>query len=379
MNRVDRVDRPEKYDVASIPKGVRIRVICEWESKFRKNSGFHADVFRHVGTSHTIGWEMLQNPTRPDENEAKTLEAEKRGRKRLLSPDDIYNVEELLKEHESWTRDMNWDQLAAETLDRPVIGKTLQKHMQVMDYFRCISCARTWCTNDLAKQRVDFARASLEKRPQPMDWEAVAFTDKVHVGWGPTGKPLVTRRPGERLCRDCFRLEGEPEDIDDRRVHGWATYSCNWKTEFFPYSTYHNGNMTVQAYMNEILEPHVKPWVEAVAAGTMRPFVLEEERDSAFGLGVNSPIRRWKREKGLETYFGARASPDLAPFEDGWRPLKYPIQRCPRWDGPLATEFVADGWGQTHQEFIQHRIHSMPQRLRRCIEMDGQPVNYIGF
>lgn len=53
-----------------------------------------------------------------------------------------------------------------------------------------------------------------------MDCEAVAFTDKVHVEWSPTGKPLVTHRPGERLCKDCFRWEGEPEDIDERRIHG---------------------------------------------------------------------------------------------------------------------------------------------------------------
>lgn len=369
-----------KYDVSKIPKGVRIRAICDWELKFRKNTGFHADVFRHVGASYTSGWEMLRDPAKLDENEAPTLEPELRGRKRKISPDDVHEVEELLREHESWARDMNWDQLAQEVFtDRPVIGKTLQRHLGVMDYFRCISCARTWCTSDLAKERLDFAKAALEKRPQPTDWDCIAFTDKVHVGWGPTGKPLVTRRPGERLCKDCFKLEGDPEDIDDRRVHGWATYHHDWKSEFYPYSTYHNGNMTVKAYMDEILEPYVKPWLDAVAVGALKPFILEEERDSAFGLGVNSPIRKWKREKGLETYFGARASPDLAPFEDGWRPLKYPVKRCPRWDGALATELVADGWSQTHQEFIQHRIHSMPDRLRRCIEMDGQPANYVAF
>jgi hypothetical protein len=172
-----------KYDVSKIPKGVRIRAICDWESKFRKNSGFHADVFRHVGSSYTAGWEMLRDPAKLDENEAPTLEPEMRGRKRKISPNDVHEVEELLKEHENWARDMNWDQLAAEVFtDRPVIGKTLQRHLGVMDYFRCISCARTWCTSDLAKERLDFARAALEKRPQPSDWNVVAFTDKVHVG-----------------------------------------------------------------------------------------------------------------------------------------------------------------------------------------------------
>ena len=189
-----------KYDVSKIPKGVRIRAICDWELKFRKNTGFHADVFRHVGASYTSGWEMLRDPAKLDENEAPYLEPELRGRKRKISPDDVHEVEELLREHESWARDMNWDQLAQEVFtDRPVIGKTLQRHLGVMDYHRCISCARTWCTSDLAKERLEFAKAALEKRPQPTDWDCIAFTDKVHVGWGPTGKPLVTRRLGEAV------------------------------------------------------------------------------------------------------------------------------------------------------------------------------------
>ena len=143
---------PSKYDVSKIPKGHRIRAICDWELNFRRNTGFHADVFRHVGASYTSGWEMLRDPAKLDENEAPTLEPELRGRKRKISPDDVHEVEELLREHEGWARDMNWDQLAAEVFtDRPVIWKTLQRHLQVMDYFRCISCARTWCTSDLAK------------------------------------------------------------------------------------------------------------------------------------------------------------------------------------------------------------------------------------
>lgn len=274
---------------------------------------------------------------------------------------------------------MTWDELAAEALDHPVAGKTLQNHMEVMDYHRCISCPCIWCNSDLAKERVKYAQASLEKRPFPVDWEAVAFTDKVHVGWSLSGKPLVTHRPGERLCTDYFRLEGEPEDINERRIHGWATYHSDWKSKFFNYSTQHNGKMTMKAYIDRTLEPHVKPWLEVVSAGTMRPFVHEEERDSACGIGQNSLIRRWKRERKLETYFGARASPDLAPFEGAWRPLKYPTKRGARWDGELATELVADGWGLAHQEFIKLRIHSMPERLMRCIEMGGQPTSVVPF
>lgn len=66
-------------------------------------------------------------------------------------------------------------------------------------------------------------------------WETVAFSDKVHVGWGPAGKPRVTRRLGERLCKECIHLEGVPTGTDKKRVHGWGVFHSKWKSELLLY------------------------------------------------------------------------------------------------------------------------------------------------
>lgn len=38
----------EKYNVSNIPKSLRLRAICDWESKHYKNTGFHEEVFRYL-------------------------------------------------------------------------------------------------------------------------------------------------------------------------------------------------------------------------------------------------------------------------------------------------------------------------------------------
>ncbi|KAM0721556.1 hypothetical protein Q7P37_002481 [Cladosporium fusiforme] len=279
------------------------------------------DVFRFEGVGHSQGWEILNGSERRPPQDTETPEA--RGRPPAIIAEDIHAVEELLKEHGSWAREMTWDQLAREALNREVKGSTLRTHMHVMDYHRCIACTRRWVSKDLAQRRYDFAVRSLELRPEPEDWLDVAFSDEVHCGWGPTGKPRVIRRPGERLCKDCIRQEEEPHDKDKKRVHSWVAAHSKWKYDFVLYDAGNsNGKMTSDCYVNQILKPVVKPWLEQVAQGRLDPFTLEEEREGAYGIGRDSKVRHFKKEIGLTYYFNERGSPDLAPLENCWMPLK---------------------------------------------------------
>lgn len=46
------------------------------------------------------------------------------------------------------------------------------------------------------------------------------------------------------------------------------------------------------------------------------------------------------------------------------------------WDESYAKGLVLNGWEHVRQEQIAMAIHSMPRRLRRCVEMDGQYGGY---
>jgi hypothetical protein len=68
--------------------------------------------------------------------------------------------------------------------------------------------------------------------------------------------------------------------------------------------------MTQQAYINKILEPVVKPWLERGDS-----FTLEEDCDSGHGPGKNNIVRKWKEANKLQFYFNCYSSPDLSPIE----------------------------------------------------------------
>ena len=58
-----------------------------------------------------------------------------------------------------------------------------------------------------------------------------------------------------------------------------------------------NGKMSQKLYIDKILEPIVKPWLQA-----HHDFVLEEDGDSGHGPGKSNIVRTWKEQNGLESY-----------------------------------------------------------------------------
>lgn len=66
------------------------------------------------------------------------------------------------------------------------------------------------------------------------------------------------------------------------------------------------------ADIDQILKPHVKPLLQAGGW-----FVLERDSDSGHGSADNNNmVRRWKEKHGLEYFFNAPKSPDLACIEN---------------------------------------------------------------
>ena len=80
-----------------------------------------------------------------------------------------------------------------------------------------------------------------------------------------------------------------------------------------------NGKISQQVYINQILNPHVRKWIERGDK-----FELEEDRDSGHGpeKKKNNKIRRWKAQYELRSWFNAPTSPDLSVIETCFRRLK---------------------------------------------------------
>jgi hypothetical protein len=225
----------------------------------------------------------------------------------------------------------------------------------------------------------------LAKYPDPEDWRRVRFSDEVHFSFGPQGRVYILRRLGERDCPDCIqevekktrkrkRKEEpeEPEDVD-YKLYAWAAVGYDFKSELVFYDAGNsNGKMIHKVYIEQILEPIVKPWIIA-----RHDFVLEEDGDSGHGYGTNTnPVKTWKAINGCESYKNNAGSPDFSPAENAWQPLKAHIRKHPHFDIKTLKELALEAWHNEKQESINNWCDSMPQRLRDCIESDGRMTRW---
>jgi hypothetical protein len=96
--------------------------------------------------------------------------------------------------------------------------------------------------------------------------------------------------------------------------------------------------MSRQVYRDVILEPVLKPWLDA-----QQSFVPEEDGDSGHGPGKHNIVRTWEEEYGLQYYSNCASSPDLAPIEDCWQAPKQTLKKYPHWDDAITRELIREG------------------------------------
>lgn len=234
-------------------------------------------------------------------------------------------MERILETEGIEARSYTWDQLGYK-VGLEYLGRTVQRAMGTMDYHKCIACRWGWVNQKTAKDRLNWASVMLERYPHPENWYRVRFSDEVHFGYGPQDKLNIIWKPGMHYCQDCIQEHNEPAEKDKKHYHYWAVVGYNFKSGIYFYNVpgNTNGKMSQQVYIDQILEPIVKPWIQ-----THQDFVLEEDGDSGHGPGKSNIMRTWKEKNGLESYFNYHNSHDLAPIENCWQPVKQTLRKYP--------------------------------------------------
>ncbi len=296
------------------------------------------DVFNTFEVPRRTGYRLLkETSTRRLQNNPEL--AETRGRKSVVTQDQIREMEKILETEGIEGRGLTWEQLGMEA-SVDTCGRTIKNVMGTMHYCKCIACNKGWVSSQMAERRKKYARKMLEKYPKPEDWDRVRFSDEVHFGWGPRGKLRIIRKPGQRYCADCIQYKDNPDTKDEKRFHCWAAIGYNFKSDIYFYDvpTNTNGKMSQRVYIDQILEPVVKPWLEA-----REDFVLEEDGDSGHGTSQSNIVRTWKKTNKLEYFFNCASSPDLAPIENCWQTPKQHLRKYPHWDDSATRELVLEG------------------------------------
>ena len=130
--------------------------------------------------------------------------------------------------------------------------------------------------------------------------------------------------------------------------------------------------MSQEVYVNQILEPVIKPWIERGD-----DFILEEDGDSGHGKrGVNSKATRWREENNLLYYANCPHSPDLSPIENAWQVPKQIIGKIAHWDDATCIEAIKEGWAKLSQKTINKWVEEMPKRLHDIMDSRGKMTNH---
>ncbi|KAF8857210.1 hypothetical protein BDZ45DRAFT_547405, partial [Acephala macrosclerotiorum] len=352
----------------STPHKTAVRTVVWWENRKKPlDRTPKTEIFEAFNVTRKRGYEILSDEN--DQPSSRTYHnqptmPETRGRKPKISKEQADMMEDII-ENCGWEgRTMSWEQLGAEAgVDCETVA--IRRVMQGRGYHMCKACRKFYISDDLAPRREKWAADMEAKYPKKEDWYRVRFSDECHGSFGPQGKVNVIRTSKQRGHPDCIQeVNYKKREEDSYKVHWWAAVGHDFKSpiQFYDVDTNSNGKMTHRVYIDQILEPVVKPWLDAG-----HDFVLEEDGDSGHGYNKNGTpnvVTKWKKDHGLETYRNCVHSPDLSPVENCWQPIKHHIREQPHWDVDTLKELVLEAWDRLSQKSINNWVDEMPDRLK---------------
>lgn len=353
------------------PKKARVKGAVAFAQQQKQRFGHdfsYQDIFQACQVSKTRGYEIVKSFDRKFHNACE----ETRGRKKILTNEDLDKLENLLWSEGFEARRLTYSQLLpAAGIEKEVSFQTVRRALGTRHWRKCIACPRAFVSRHHAERREEFARKSLELRPAKEDYRDILYSDEWHASCGDDRQVYILRKPGERYCPDCLHERPSPRLKEERfNAHFWGAIGYNFKSDLYEYriSTNNIGKMTSAYYCDHILKKVVKPWLDQGME-----FVLEEDRDS----GHTAPVtRQCKKDLGIKYYYNAPGSPDLSPIENAWRAPSMVIESLPYDNRQSLVADAIEAWENLDIETINGYIDSMPDRFKAVLELEGKMTGY---
>lgn len=196
-------------------------------------------------------------------------------------------------------------------------------------------------------------------------WNGVVFSDESRFCVSMAdGRQRIWRRQGERYARCCvqqFNRWGGPS------VMVWTGITAHHRTPLVVI----DGNLTAQRYVNNILQPHLVPFMQAHPE--LNIFQQDNARPHAARLTKN-----FLQAQGIEVLQWMPYSPDLNPIEHLWDELGRRIAASGRrpTTRPMLIQALQAEWNAIPQERIRRLVQSMRQRCQACVQAQGGHTRY---
>ncbi|GFW42443.1 transposable element Tcb1 transposase [Trichonephila clavipes] len=190
------------------------------------------------------------------------------------------------------------------------------------------------------------------------DWQKVVFSDESRFVLGTDDNCVrVWRGPGERYNPPTLFYVTLPAQL------------VSWSEGAIAYDSRStlivmHGNLTGQRYVDDILGPHVEPFLNGLQGA-----IFQQDNARPHTARVAQDFLRH-----FQTLPGPARSPDLSPVEHVWDQLK---RQMPSFhsvhDLELAVQVL---WAHLPLDNIRCLINSMPDRVAACIAAGGGPKRY---
>ena len=225
-----------------------------------------------------------------------------------------------------------YTQLAKE-LGIEASATTIRVALRKAGFRRCIACPKPLVSWINRRKRLKWAREHLHWTIE--DWCRVIFSDESSFETGQRARKFVSRRSGERYCPDCinsFKHSGRKSIMVWGGICGDQTSDLiHFKKTIRVLKRGKNKGtprlgLTATDYINQILEPYLRPWYRELEKRQYRPIFMQD------GASIHSAkeVQLWLRQAGIETLIWPPSSPDLNPDEYMWKGCKSRIRRYPR-------------------------------------------------
>ena len=176
------------------------------------------------------------------------------------------------------------------------------------------------------------------------------------------GRLRVWRRKGERYRRPCvleFNRWGGPSCMV------WAGITAEHKTDLVVVA----GNLTARRYLDEIIIPHVIPFL--AAHPETRLFQHDNARPHSAAI-----TRDFLEENEVTVLPWVPYSPDLNPIEHLWDELGRRVLAREPHNRISLIRILQEEWERIPQQQVRNLINSMRGRCTECIEARGGHTHY---
>ena len=147
----------------------------------------------------------------------------------------------------------------------------------------------------------------------------------------------------------------------------WAGISIGGRTDL----VFIDGNLNSRRYIDEVLRPHVLPYLAAIGNGAI--FQDNNARPHRGRIVVD-----FLQENAVEHMEWPAISPDMSPIEHLWDIFDREIRSEITQNTTLhdLRRMLQNAWQRISQQQINRLIRSMRSRVGECVQMNGGHTHY---